>query len=293
MRRCIQGRGPATKLALALALAGGSSTPLGAQTGLLVVAHGAGPEWNGRVRETVGQVRWAHGPVGTAFLMGAEAESAGWEVGVRRLVEDGAMRIVVVPLMVSSHGGHYREIEYFAGLRESAPDPHAHHVRRPPPVAMRVAPALNGAPELGSALAERWSVLAAGDRRRPVLLVAHGPNDSADAERWIHDLTMASAALRPAGLEGDVRIGLLRDDAPAAVRAAAVAELRAVARALAGSDSVVVLPVLISSGEINAQKIPRDLAGLPVRYHPAPLAPSAHLARWIERRATEELATDP
>ncbi len=183
MRRCTQGPGTATNLALALLLAGGSSTPLGAQTGLLVVAHGAGPEWNGRVRETVGQVRWPHGPVGTAFLMGAEAESAGWEVGVRRLVEDGAMRIVVVPLMVSSHGGHYREIEYYAGLRDAAPDPHAHHVRRPPPVPMRVAPALDGAPELGSALAERWSELGAGDRRRPVLLVAHGPNDSTDAER--------------------------------------------------------------------------------------------------------------
>jgi len=293
MRRCIQGRGPATKLALALLLAGGSSTPLGAQTGLLVVAHGAGPDWNERVRETVGQVRWPHGPVGTAFLMGAEAESAGWEVGVRRLVEDGAMRIVVVPLMVSSHGGHYREIEYYAGLRDAAPDPHAHHVRRPPPVPMRVAPALDGAPELGSALAERWSELGAGDRRRPVLLVAHGPNDSADAERWIRDLTIASAALRRAGLEGDVRIGLLRDDAPPEVRAAAVAELRAQANALAGNDSVVVLPVLISSGEINLQKIPRDLADLAVRYHPAPLAPSAHLARWIERSAAEELATDP
>jgi sirohydrochlorin ferrochelatase len=293
MRRCIQGRGPATKLALALLLAGGSSTPLGAQTGLLVVAHGAGPEWNGRVRETVGQVRWAHGPVAVAFLMGAEADSAGWEVGVRRLVADGATSIIVVPLMVSSHGGHYREIEYYAGLRDSASDSHAHHVRRPPPVALRVAPALDGAPELGSALAERWSALAPDDRRRPVLLVAHGPNDSADAERWIRDLTMASTALRQAGLDRDLRVGLLRDDAPPAVRAAAVAELRAVSRALADGDSVVVLPVLISSGEINAQKIPRDLADLPVRYHPGPLAPSAHLARWIERRAAEELASDP
>jgi len=293
MRRCIQGRGPATKLALALALAGGFSTSLDAQTGLLVVAHGAGPEWNARVRETVAQVRWAQGPAATAFLMGVEADSAGWEVGVRRLVDDGATSIVVVPLMVSSHGGHYREIEYYAGLRDSAPDPHAHHVRRSPPVPMRVAPALDGAPELGSALAERWSELGAGDRRRPVLLVAHGPTDSTDAERWIRDLTIASAALRRAGLEGDVRIGLLRDDAPPEVRAAAVAELRAQANALAGNDSVVVLPVLISSGEINLQKIPRDLADLAVRYHPAPLAPSAHLARWIERSAAEELATDP
>jgi len=50
-----------------------------AQTGLLVVAHGAGPEWNGPVRETVASVSWPHGPVQVAFLMGAETPASGWD----------------------------------------------------------------------------------------------------------------------------------------------------------------------------------------------------------------------
>ena len=54
---------------LAGAAAFGLAGALPAQTGLLVVAHGAGPEWNQRVREVVEGVSWGHGPVELAFLI--------------------------------------------------------------------------------------------------------------------------------------------------------------------------------------------------------------------------------
>lgn len=79
-------------------------------------------------------------------------------------------------------------------------------------------------------------------------------------------------------------------DVPAEVRAAAVATVRDGVRALAVAhgDSVVALPLLISSGAITRVKIPRDLEGLPVRYHPIPLAPHPALAPgsvgWRRRR---------
>jgi sirohydrochlorin ferrochelatase len=50
-------------------------------------------------------------------------------------------------------------------------------------------------------------------------------------------------------------------------------------------DSVVAMPVMISSGSITRTKIPRDLADLPLRYRPEPLAPLGVLARWVERSA--------
>ena len=59
------------------------------------------------------------------------------------------------------------------------------------------------------------------------------------------------------------------------------------ARATRARDSVVVLPVLISSGSIDREKLPRDLEGLPVRYLRASLAPLPPLARWIERIASQ------
>ena len=277
------------RFGLAAALFAAAPAVVHAQEGLLIVAHGAGLEWNTRVRETVAQVTWDAGPVALAFLMGEEKESAGWNAAVARLTGAGAQRIVVVPLMVSSYGSHYRQIRYLAGELATLPAElaaHDHGTHGAPPVPMRVTPALDDAPELAAALAARWEELGETDRSRPLLLVAHGPNDAADAERWITHITAVSEGLR-ARTRSDLHVALLRDDAPAEVRKASVAAMRDTVLAMAAraSDSVVAMPVMISSGSITRTKIPADLAGLPIRYRAEPLAPRAELARWIERSA--------
>jgi sirohydrochlorin ferrochelatase len=260
-----------------------------AQTGLLVVAHGGGAEWNDRVRQTVAQVQWPLGPVTTAFLMGPDADSAGWAAGIETLVRAGATRIVAVPLMVSSAGSHHRQIRYYAGEIDSLPAELAEHahgwkasVTRP----TLVTRALDGSPELARVLSERWNELPEEDRRRPILVVAHGPSSDAEAAIWKSDL---DRVIRPIAESARVpfAVGLLRDDAPPAVRSKAVADLRRSIGALiaTGADSVTVLPVLISRSSIGTVTIPRDLQGMPIRYDPVVLAPSPHLARWIERVA--------
>jgi len=269
--------------------------PLAAQTGLLVVAHGADSGWNDRVRATVAQVQWSHGPVALAFLMGPEAESAGWDPAVDVLLAGRVTSIIIVPLMVSSYGGHYREIEYYSGLGDAAAG-HTMSLRHHPlPVPARVTPALDSAAELGEALVARWRELANVDRFRPLVLIAHGPTDSLDAIRWVANLRAASAPLSRAGLREPPGVGLLWDDAQPVARAAAVAALRDTvnARATLARDSVVVLPVLIACGSIDREKLPRDLEGLPVRYLRASLAPLPPLARWIERIAGQALASTP
>lgn len=255
------------------------------RTGLLVVAHGANPAWNARVRATVAQVKW-DGPVAVAFLMGAEAKSSSWDAGVREIANLGADQIVAVPLMVSSHGAHYHQIRYLAGEIPELPAElgHDHGARTDPVVPVRVTGALDGAPELGLVLRDRWRDLSPVDRGRPLLLVAHGPSTDAEAALWIGDLDRAA---REIGADREVRIGLLRDDASPPVRAAAIALLHETVTRMTGTgnDSVAVLPVLISSGRIDGATIPKDLAGLPVSYTAVSLAPHPALARWIERVA--------
>jgi sirohydrochlorin ferrochelatase len=268
-----------------------------AQTGLLVVAHGAGPEWNARVRETVSQVAWTKGPVATAFLMGPENQTAGWDSATARLVREGAREVVVVPFMVSSFGSHYRQIRFYAGeLSELPPElaAHDHGTSGTAGLSMRVTPALDDAPELGAVLLDRWRGLEAVDRRRPLMLVAHGPTTDAEARRWVAHLEETTSAIASEG-RIPVEIGLLRDDAPPPLRAAAIAKIHSQVRALLTSpaDSVTVMPVLISTGRIDRVTIPKDLAGLPVRYAPMVLAPHAALAQWIERVAIARLETTP
>ncbi len=265
----------------------GICAPARAQTGLLVVAHGATAQWNDGVRRVMTQVRW-EGPVAVAFLMGDEGESSGWNAAVQALVRDGARDIVVVPLMISSHGGHYRQIRSYAGEIPELPGDmdHMHGAAAMRPVPMRVTEALDSAPELGAALRERWRALSRVDRRRPLVLIAHGPNSDEEALLWIRDLQTSTAIIAREGAI-PVGIGLLRDDAPAEVRAAAVRQTRELVDRLArnADDSVTVLPVLISTGSIGTITIPTDLTGLPIRYTPAALAPLPQLARWIERVA--------
>ncbi|MEO8452948.1 MAG: hypothetical protein ABI647_24375, partial [Gemmatimonadota bacterium] len=119
-----------------------------------------------------------------------------------------------------------------------------------------------------------------------LVFVAHGPSIDADAEAWIANLERAATRLTTRATVPHA-IGLLRDDASPPVRAHAVQSIRDTILALfrPGDDSVVVIPILISQSDIVSVTIPTDLAGLPIRYVPRALAPSTHLARWIERVA--------
>src|SRR5690349_19710585 len=85
-----------------------------AQVGTLVIAHGGGPEWDAQVRVVAEQVKTG-GPVEVSFLMGPGAKAAPFQDAAKKLVDAGAKEIVVVPVLVSSHSGHYDQIRYLAG----------------------------------------------------------------------------------------------------------------------------------------------------------------------------------
>ena len=266
--------------------------PALAQTGLLVVAHGANADWNGQVRETVAQVRWTAGPTTVAFLMGQESGSSGWTRAVERLVAQGARSIVVVPLLVSSHGSHYRQIRFYAGELEKLPpelEAHDHGPDGPPPVPMQVTSALDAAPELQEAVAIRWSGLDPRLKSAPLVLLGHGPTDDTDAVRWSAAFETALARVRALGHQEESRPALMRDDAPPPERARAITRMRDTVTALAArsGDSVTVMTILIAQGQMTRARIPRDLEGLPVRYAPMGLTPLPAIARWIERVAGE------
>jgi len=284
-----------TFVSLLLATTSSLSSQSG-RTGLLVVAHGATPAWNARVRETVAQVKWDRGPVEVAFLMGVEADSAGWSAGVKRLIAQGATDAIVVPLMVSTYGDHVRQIEHYAGVRSEIPEGLAEHDHRDPQamatLPMRVTGGLDAAPELGAILLDAWRALPAKDRTRAVLLLAHGPQTDVDAAHWSRNLGTVGQVLSAGGLAADLRIALVRDDAAPEIRAAAIQEARDTVTALATRtrDSVVVIPILVSTGSLDRLKVPGDLDGVPAAMRPAPLAPSPRLARWIERVAADAFA---
>jgi len=263
-----------------------------AQTiGTLVVAHGGDSAWNALVRESVAMLSLS-GPVELSFLMGNEASKTRFQDAARRLAARGAKEVVAVPLLVSSHSGHYEQVRYLSGQVDSLDAvmrEHLHHAgieRATAGVPIRVARALDDSWELARALADRATTFEPKPKGKALMLVGHGPNSAEDYASWMRNLRVVVDSVRVWSGFRDVRVELVREDAPAEVRAEAVTRLReliAMQAEITGGP-VTVVPILISRGGISRSRILQDLEGLPVRYSGDPVLPHPAIAAWISRR---------
>lgn len=232
------------------------------------------------------------GPVEVSFLMGPEAATTRFQDAVGRLTSKGAKEIVVVPLLVSSHSGHYEQIRYLSRLTDSLDavmHEHLHHggiERAPENVAIKVLPALDDSHELARVLSDRAREAESQPQGKALMLVGHGPNSAEDYAAWMKNLRVVADSVKKWSGFRDVRIELVREDAPAQVRAEAVLRLReliAMQAELTGS-SVTVIPILVSKGGISRSRVMQDLAGLPFRYSGDAIMPHPAIAEWIARR---------
>ncbi len=288
------------RIAAAALLLAAVSLPVaaqGARVGTLILAHGGDRGWNDQVRAVAAQVHTG-GPVEVSFLMGPEAPAHRFQDAAQRLAAAGAGEIVVVPLLVSSHSGHYEQIRWLARETDELEEMMHHHLhmagieRADVRVPIHVARAIDDSPDVARVLAERALALQPASAGRALYLMGHGPNDDEAYAQWMRNLAPVADSVRAATGFADVGVGLVRDDAPAEVRAAAVAQVRAeIQRQHARTGQpVIVVPVLISRGSVSEVKFRRDLEGLPVVYSGEPLLPHPGLARWIETRVRENAA---
>lgn len=282
------------------------AAPLPAQAvsrvGTIVIAHGGDSTWNAGVREIAAQARTG-GPVEVSFLMGAGAKTARFQDAVASLERQGATEVVIVPLLVSSHSGHYDQIRWLAGEPVELGVTMMHHlhmagIERPESrLPMRLARALDDSPEMARVLADRGVQLAReqGDAPsgRALLIVGHGPNSAEDYAGWMENLRPVADSVRAWTGFRDVRVELVRDDAPAPVRAEAVRRVRELIELqhLVTGKDVIVVPVLVSKGSVSRDKVPNDIRGTRSVYSGVPLLPHAAMARWVEGRVREARAT--
>lgn len=275
-----------------------ATAPLAAQetapdssVGAVIIAHGGGPAWDARVEAVARETR-IDGPVGVSFLMGPGAKSARFQDVVSDLERRGARKIVVVPMLVSSHSGHYDQIRYLTGDLDTLSEVMRHHlhmsgIERPTTsVPLYLTPAMDDAPQIADVLADRALKLATAPQEQALFLVGHGPNSAEDYAAWMANLRRVADTVRARTGFRSVLVDLVRDDAPKPVRAEAVARVReliTLQHELTGRD-VVVVPILVSTGSVSTKKLPRDLAGLPIVYTSEGLLPHASMARWVEAR---------
>jgi sirohydrochlorin ferrochelatase len=257
----------------------------------IIVAHGGGPAWDARVEAVAREVRLP-GPVAVSFLMGPGAKTSPFQDVVRRLAQGGAREIVVVPMLVSSHSGHYEQVRYLAGASDTLDAQMRHHlqmggIERPKGAApLRLTKAMDDAPEIARVLADRAGRLATEAAQQALFIVGHGPNSAEDYAAWMANLRRIADMVGARTGFRTVLVDLVRDDAPAPVRAEAVARVRELIRLQheLTRRPVVVVPVLVSTGRVSQEKLPQDLKGLPIAYTDQGLLPHPEMARWVESR---------
>ena len=269
-----------------------------ATVGTLIIAHGGGPAWDALVKKVAGEVKLP-GPVGVSFLMGPGAKDHRFQDVVRDLATRGAREVVVVPMLVSSHSGHYDQIRYLVGDLDTLDQEMLHHlhmsgIERPDgSVPLRLTRAMDDAPEIAEVLAERARALATDPTRQALFLIGHGPNSAEDYAAWMANLRRVADTVAVRAGFRSVLLDLVRDDAPPPVRTEAVLRVRELIRLqheLTGKP-VVVVPVLVASGRVSTEKLPKDLKGLPIVYTSEGLLPHAEMARWVESRVHTAVAT--
>ncbi len=275
---------------LVLAVAGCATIPSSSSTaqdgvGVLVLAHGGSPRWNRTVRDAVAQAR-VSAPTEVAFGMGMHGhEVQDFQSAVNRLEARGVKQIVVLPLLLSSSSDVFRQFEYLFGARAEAPWPDAGQpLARDVPVT--IARPLDGDPVVAEIVLARAKRLSRDPARETVVLVAHGPVEDADNQRWVDAMGGAASALERAGGFAKVERLTLRDDAPAPVRDEATRQLRQAVEQAGRTTRVLVIPVLLAPGGIE-QKIPQRLAGLAYEFTGDTLLPHPALARWLAARVQE------
>ena len=241
------------------------------QLGVLVVAHGSTAAWNTNVEAVVTIVQ-QHMPSKAAYLMGAKNRTP--QEAYDELVAAGVQRIVVVPLLVSSYSLHYEQVRFIGRLRDDYSGSERMELTplHGPADVVGVTPALDADPILAGILSDRARALSRDPSTESLVIVAHGPNGAADADRWMDVIRELGVQIQSLVPFKEVDIRLLRDDAPTPVKDQALAELRHSVANRAASGRVVVVPLLLGPGRLVDQ-IPNVLTGLDYLWDGRPRAP--------------------
>ena len=267
-----------------------SGAILGAESsrlGVVVVAHGArGGEWNTLVEGVAGRVDLPY-PLEVAFLMDSP-EGKTLQDAVTRLENQSVEKIVVVPFLVSSYSGHYEELRYYLGLRAEAPG-HVHGGPLKTRARLVLTPALDNDAAIPEILLDYASEISRQPAQETVILVAHGPNEDEENEKWMKILKEFGEYLESKHSFKAVLGATLRDDAPAPVRDAATQQLRQMVTQAAQNGTVLVVPVLISKGLIQ-ERIRERLEGLAYQMCDKGLAQDPRIAETLRRRILQQTA---
>lgn len=265
-----------------------------APVGILVMAHGGKEAWEAGLLDALKDLS-RRAALEVAFGM---ATPPTIQEAVKRLEKRGARRIAVVRLFVSGDS-FLTETRQILGLEPGAPPrpkeatgeghAHAHHhdhgagslwrVESSAEFAMSRA-GLMDSRQMGKVLAKRALGLSREPRRESVLILAHGPEDDEENQRWIERISALAADISAAAPFREVRVETLREDWPEK-RQEAERRIRDFAARGAKDGKVIVIPFRVHGFGPYKQVLDR----LDYVADEQGLLPDTAVADWIAEQA--------
>jgi len=147
---------------------------------------------------------------------------------------------------------------------------------------------------VASILYERIQGVSQADEDETVILVAHGPNDEEDNKGWLEKLTSLADQIQSKRLAEkgrgfkSIKCTTVRDDAKESVYDEAKMKLRDMVKSAGSTSRVIVVPVVLALGGIEAG-IRRRLEGLEYVWVKKALLPHENVTRFIEMSVTKVL----
>lgn len=267
--------------------------------GVVVMAHGGPPAWNEGVTEMLQPLSRQY-DMELAFGM---ADAYSLQEAVSKLESRGVTDIGVVRLFISGESWLERTGQIL-GLQEGAPERpepepemHAGHAghgdqaqhsghrmefwRLDSDARFRLSQeGLSQAPEMDAVLVERVLALSSNPHNEDVLVLAHGPGDDAENERWLQDINERTTALRSGYNFNNIKVANLREDWPEKREAAQQVVRDYIRAANVAGRTALVVPYRVYGFGPYADV----LDGLDYVADETGLVPHPLVADWIERQ---------
>lgn len=262
--------------------------------GVVVMAHGGPQAWNDGVTDMLQPLGQQY-DMEIAFGM---ADAFSLQEAISKLEARGVSDIGVVRLFISGESWLERTGQIL-GLQDGAPErpepemhgehgAHAQHTRHrmefwrvDSDARFRLSQeGLSQAPEMDAVLVERVTALSQQPGNEDVLVLAHGPGDDAENERWLRYITERTAALREHHDFNNIMVATLREDWPEEREAAQKIVRDYIRAANDAGRTALVVPYRVYGFGPYADA----LEGLDYVADETGLVPHPAVADWIERQ---------
>ena len=267
-----------------------SANPLpktnGQQDGLLILAYGmsmvskrTGETIHIRSEEVAEMAKELNQTIPTEVAFGL-ADPEPIQDAVNHLQMRGVKRAVVVPVFVTSHSAIIGNSKYILGLQKqlAATSKRTALGQIKSTIKFQFASAMDTDPMISKILFDKALESSKNTKGTTLILIAHGPENKTDNDRWMQDMQIHAEYLRNTGRFKNVLYTTLRSNSPK-VDEKKIQELRAMVEKADAEGDAVLVPIALSIHGIE-RPIKNYLQGLNYAFG-SPMMPHPNIQKWV------------